>query len=161
MKLARGDFRFSFRFLCNWCSDQPHGSVVSPSHQPGGGSTGGSGGGGGGAPVNFRSIEELSRSDRQPDMEVDPHNPQMAKVISLIRSSRKNATFSGRLSPQSVRGLSPTPSPINRYIYIVQSAFSYIIYCMCKFTLTNIVSYTINAYVYSTHVTLSYNATCI
>lgn len=95
---------FSYAF------SESHSSIRSPSNQHGS-STGGSGVG---TPVNFRSIEELSRSDRQPDMEVDPKNPQIAKVISLIRSSRENATFSGRHSPQSVRGLSPTPSPINR-----------------------------------------------
>ena len=89
------------------CSE-PHSSIVSPSHQSGGG-----GSGSGGSHVNFRSIEELSRSDRQPEMEVDPRNPQIAKVINLIRSSRENATFSGRHSPQPARGASPSSSPIN------------------------------------------------
>lgn len=100
--------------LFSYAFSESHSSIRSPSNQPGSGGGSSTGGSGVGTPVNFRSIEELSRSDRQPDMEVDPKNPQIAKVISLIRSSRENATFSGRHSPQSVRGLSPTPSPINR-----------------------------------------------
>ena len=65
--------------------------------------------------MNFRSIEELSRSDRQPDsMEVEQQrNPHMAKVMSLIRSSRESANFSSRHSPQSLRGVSPSSSSIN------------------------------------------------
>ena len=86
-----------------------HSSGTSPSHQVGGGGGGGSGGG----HVNFRSVEELSRSARQADMDVEPHNPHIAKVISLIRSSRENATFSGQRSPQPGSGASPTPSPLN------------------------------------------------
>ena len=65
--------------------------------------------------MNFRSIEELSRSDRQPDsMEVEQQrNPHMAKVMSLIRSSRESANFSSHHSPQSLRAVSPSSSSIN------------------------------------------------
>ncbi|CAI8027688.1 Nuclear factor NF-kappa-B p100 subunit [Geodia barretti] len=89
---------------------ETHRTVVSPSHH-----TSSGGGGGGGGPVNFRSIEELSRSDRQPDsMEVEQQrNPHMAKVMSLIRSSRESANFSSRHSPQSLRAVSPSSSSIN------------------------------------------------
>ena len=90
--------------VCVSCCSESHSAGASPSHQTAAASR-----------VNFSSIEELSRSARQPDMEVETDHlrtpPQLAQVISLIRTARDSATFSGRRSPQPAVA-SPTPPTV-------------------------------------------------